>query len=70
MTLLLQHLDQNRPASIKKQVTLIMVEFFRESTGHFIQILDALARHLVASVEVCYFGLKEKRSGKFSGLGY
>lgn len=47
-----------------------MVEFFRESTGHFIQILDALARHLVASVEVCYFGLKEKRSGKFSGLGY
>lgn len=52
MTLLLQHLDQNRPANIKQQVVLIMVEFFREPTGHFMQILDALARHLVASVEI------------------
>jgi hypothetical protein len=52
MTLLLQHLDQNRPAKIKKQVVDIMLEFFRESTGHFMQILDTFTRHLVSSVEI------------------
>jgi hypothetical protein len=52
MTLLLQHLDQNRPANIKRQVVLIMLEFFRESTGHFMQVLDTLTRHLVSSVEI------------------
>lgn len=52
MTILLQHLDQNRPANIKKQVVHIMLEFFREATGHFMQILDTLTRHLVSSVEI------------------
>jgi hypothetical protein len=29
------------------------IQFFTESTGYFMQILDSLVKHMVSSVEVC-----------------
>lgn len=53
ITLLLQHAEQRHHAiTVKAQIFMTTVQFFTESTGYFMQILDSLLKHLVSSIEV------------------
>ena len=54
ITLLLQHAElPHHTITVKAQIFMTTTQFFTESTGYFMQILDSLVKHMVSSVEVC-----------------